>query len=184
MEVEVVVAYTLGEAYRRIDRGEISVSGGIVLIDNLTNDVRGTRNRPAVSPEQLVQLVDNVRRRAMAAGARAVVVCQLKPMQTTDVGPYNDFVDRYLRGEKERGRGGYGCRTQIRLDFLKADGHHVKPEFGSVIDRTYACALLGVNVPFPTPWNEFTPNHVRQQWEADWPRLAGGGRDTIHHHGW
>ena len=119
----------------------------------------------------------------MAAGAKAVVVCQIKPMQITDVSPYNDFVDQYLRKEKERGRDGYGCRTQIRLNFLKGDGYHVKPEFGSVLDRTYACALLGINVPFPTPWNEFAPSHVRRQWEAEWPSLVGGGRDTIHH-GW
>ena len=180
MEVEVVVAYTLDEAYRRIDRGEVRVENAIVLIDNLTNDVRGTRSRPAVMPQQLLRLVDGVRRRVMAAGAAAVVVCQLKPMQTTDVTPYNNSLNAYLRREKERGRDGSGCRTQIRLNFLKADGYHVRPEFGSVIDRTYACAFLGIEVPSPTPWDEFSPSQVRQMWESEWPRLAGGGTGVNH----
>ena len=118
----------------------------------------------------------------MAAGAAAVVVCQLKPMQTIDVTPHNELLDHYLRREKQQGRDGFGCRTQIRLDFLRGDGHHIRPEFGSVLDRTYACALLGINVPFPTPLTEFAPSHVRQQWEAEWPRL--GGRAETAHHGW
>ena len=81
MAIEVAVVYTLDEAYRRIDRGEIQVEGATVLVDNLTNDVRGTRSRPAVTPQQLVRLVDGLRNKVMAAGAAAVVVCQLKPME-------------------------------------------------------------------------------------------------------
>ena len=182
METEVVVAYTLEEAYRRIDRGEVELRGSIVLIDNLTNDVRGTRSRPAVSPRQLVRLVDQLRRRVMAAGAVAVVVCQLKPMQTVDVTPFNDLLNCYLRAERNKGRDGFGCQTMIRLGFLKPDGFHIRPDFSSVIARTYACAFLGIEVPDPTPWDEFTPSHGRISWESDWPRLAGG-RATMTHHG-
>lgn len=181
MEIEVVVAYTLDEAYRRIERGEFRIEGAVVLVDNLTNDVRGTRNRPSVTPQQLLRLVDGVRRKVMAAGAAAVVVCQLKPMQTTDVTPYNEHLGDYLRREKERGRDGYGCRTQIRMDSLKGDGYHVKPEFGSVLDRTYACAFLGIDVPCPTPWGDFAPSHVRSRWESEWPRLVGGGANMTQH---
>ena len=133
MEVKVAVAYTLDEAYRQTDRGEIKVEGSIVVVDSLTNDVRGTRSRPSVTPQLLVRLVNKLRRRLMAAGAVAVVICQLKPMEVADVTPFNEFLDQYLRGERDRGRDGFGCRTQIRLEFLKADGYHVKPEFGSVI---------------------------------------------------
>ena len=43
------------------------------------------------------------------------------------------------------------------MDSLKGDGYHVKPEFGSVLDRTYACAFLGIDVPFPTPWVNLPP---------------------------
>ena len=96
--------------------------------------------------------------------------------------PYNTLLDEYLRRETQRGRGGFGCRTQIRLDFLKSDGHHIRPEYCSVIDRTYACALLGVHVPFPTPLDEFTPSFVRQRWESEWPRL--GARASTAYHGW
>ena len=179
-DVEVAVAYTLEEAHRRTDRGEFRLEGAIVVVDNLTNDVRGTRGRPPVSPQQLVRLVDGLRRKVMAAGAVAVVVCQLKPMQTTDVTPYNDILDSYLRREKERGRDGFGCRTMIRLDSLKGDGYHLRPEFWSVLDRTYACAMLGIDVPFPTPWNDFAPSHVRQRWEMEWPRLGGGAHMDRH----
>ena len=181
METEVVVAYTLEETYRRIDRGEIALGGSTVLIDNLTNDVRGTRSRPAVSPRQLIRLVDQVRRRVMAAGAEAVVVCQLKPMQTADVTPYNDLLNGYLRAEKDKGRDGFGCQTMIRLDSPKADGFHIRPDFISVVARTYACAFWGIEVPDPTPWDKFAPSHDRTAWESDWPRLAGGGATMIHH---
>ena len=181
LSIEVVVAYTLEEAHRRINRGEIRMEGAVVVIDNLTNDVRGTRSRPAVSPQQLLRLIDGLRRTVMAAGAAAVVVCQLKPMQATDVTPYNELLDCYLKREKDRGREGYGCRTMIRRDFLKSDGYHVRPEFGSVLDRTYAHAILGLDVPFPTPWEEFAPDYVRQRWESEWPRLQRGS--YMNHHG-
>ena len=182
LEIEVIVAYTLDEAYRRIDRGELRLEGAVVVMDNLTNDVRGMRNRPAVAPQQLLRLVDGVRRKVMAAGAAAVVVCLLKPMQTTDVTPFNEALDGYLRREKERGRDGFGCQTQIRLEFLKGDGYHIRPEFGFIMDRTYACALLGINVPSPTPWTEFAPSSVRRRWESEWPRLRG--RANTAQHGW
>ena len=107
----------------------------------------------------------------MQAGATAVIVCQIKPMQTIDVTPYNSLLNDYLRREKENGRQGYGCRTQIRMCFLRGDGYHIKPEYDSVIDRTYACAFLGIPVPNPTPWDAFVPEAVRRKWDAEWPRL-------------
>ena len=152
-----------------------------MLIDDLTNDVRGTRLRPSVTPQQLIRLVDRLRRKVMAVGADAVVVCQLKPMQMVDVTSYNELLNDYLKREKERGRDGFGCRTQIRMGHLKGDGFHIRPDFYSVIDRTYACAFLGFDVPDPTPWDEFMPGFVRSRWESDWPRLAGGGMPMNHH---
>ena len=178
MEVEVVVTYTLEEAYRGVDRGTIDVRGACVVIDTLTNDVRGMRARPAVSPHQLVCMVDRLRRKLRMEGATGIVVCQLKPMQVKDVSPYNTLLDEYLRREKENGRDGFGCRTQIRLDFLRSDGYHVGPQYCSVIDRTYACAFLGMPVPDPTPPGEFVPDAVRKRWEVEWPRLGGGRRFT------
>ena len=118
----------------------------------------------------------------MQAGATAVIVCQLKPMQILDVSPHNSALDNYLRREKQQGRQGFGCRTQIRLDFLRNDGYHIRPEFDSVVDRTYACAFLGISVPRPTPWDEFIPDIVRQKWESEWPRLTG--REQSRQNGW
>ena len=182
MEICVEVVYTLDVAFRRVDQGLINVRGATVVIDNLTNDVRGTQNRPAVVPQMLVRLVDRLRLRVMEAGAAAVVVCQLKPMQIRDVTPYNTLLDDYLRLERDQGRGGHGCQTQIRLEHLKSDGYHVMPQMDSTIDRTIACAFLGIPVPCPTPWDEFVPLHVRRKWESQWPRL-GGGRASMTNNG-
>ena len=119
----------------------------------------------------------------MAAGAKAVIVGQLKPMRTTDVTPHNDLLNGYLRAEKRKGRDGFGCRTMIRMNFLKPDGHHVRPEYLTVIARAYACAFLGIEVPDPTPWGEFLPSFDRTSWESDWPRLGGGGGAFMTNHG-
>ena len=146
-------------------------------MDSLTNDTRGTRTRPAVSPRELVGLVDRLRWAIKRAGAVGVVVCQIKPMQTTDVTPYNILLDEYLRYEQQKGRGGHGCRTQISLDSLKPDGFHVKSEFDSVIDKTYACAILGIHVPCPTPPDQFVPFLFRRRTEQEWPRLGQRGQE-------
>ena len=112
-------------------------------------------------------------------GATAVVVCQIKPMQLMDVTPFNELLSDYLRSQ----RWGFGCQTQIRLSQLKADGFHVLPQFDSVIDRTYACAIRGALVPDPTPHEGFVPNHVKRRWQAEWPGL--GGRVANHrNYGW
>ena len=108
----------------------------------------------------------------------AVVVCQAKPMQTVDVTPYNELLSDYLSAQ----RGGYGCQTQIRLGHLRSDGFHVLPQFDSIIDKTYACAIRGILVPDPTPIGEFLPDHLRRRWQAEWPRLGGGGRND--NYGW
>ena len=171
-DIEVVVAYTTEDAFRRLARGNIDVRGTTVVIDNLTNDVRGTSSRPAVSPQELVHCVDKLRGKLRNAGASAVVVCELKPMQVTDVTPYNKLLSQYLREVPD----GFGCRTQIRLEFLKSDGFHILPRYDSIIDKTYACAIMGVPVTCPTPSDAFAPYHVRQKWEKEWPKAGSGGR--------
>ena len=178
-DIEVTVAYTVEEAFHRVARRNIDVRDAVVVVDNLTNNVRGTSTRKAASPQELVNCVDQLGGKLREAGAKAVVLCQLKPMQLTNVTPYNELLDNYLRN---LGSGGYGCRTQIRLEYLKTDGYHILPQYDSIIDRTYACALMGIPVPYPTPFNEFVPYHVRQRWEREWPRIGVEGR-TINH-GW
>ena len=138
----------------------MNVAGAKVIVDSLTNDTRGTRARPAVSPEELIRLVDCLRWAVMQAGAVGVVTCQVKPMQAIDVSPHNSLLNNYLLVERRKGRGGYGIRTPISLDNLKPDGYHVRPEYDPVIDRTYACAILGVDVPNPTPLDQFVPYDV------------------------
>ena len=117
------------------------------------------------------------------SAAEAVVICQIKPMRMMDVRPHNAMLHEYLLG---LGGTGYGCRTQIRMEFLKKDGFHILPQFDSVLDRTYACGLMNVPVPCPTPDDDFTPDLVRRRNEVEWPRLVGraDGRGAIHGHGW
>ena len=179
LDISVVVAYTTEEAARLVGSGKLNVRGATGIVDNLTNDIRGTRLRPAVSPPELVRNVDRLRGRLKSEGATDVVVCQAKPMQTADVTPHNQQLSEYLRGQVR----GYGCRTQIRLEYLKSDGFHIRPQFDSVIDKTYACAIRGVSVPSPTPPNEFVPISVRRRWESDWPRISGGITSN-RNHGW
>ena len=170
-----VVSYTIEDTLRRVNRGEINVRGANIVIDNLTNDVRGCRARPAVSPQELVRRLDKLHQKLQAAGSAAIVTCQVKPMQVVDVTPHNELLSNFLRE-----RNAFGCRTQIRLPFLKDDGFHVRPQYDSTIDMTYACALRGVEVPCPTPLGDFVPDHMRRRWEKEWPRV---GRDWMHIHG-
>ena len=176
-DVKVEVAYTTDEAYNKVDRGLIDVRGAYVVLDNLTNDVRGSavRKRPPLSPPELTTKVARLREKLIAAGAADIVVCEIKPMEMTDVTPHNACINDFLKSQHR----GFGCRTQIRISDLR-DGFHVLPQFDSVIDRTYACAIRGVPVPCPTLPKDFIPTLVRRRWEAAWPRV--GGRHL--NHGW
>ena len=183
-DIKVEINYTTDESLFKVDKGELRVEGAIVVIDNLTNVVRGTYRRPAASPKEMVMSVDRLRKALYSAGAVSVITCQVKPMQTVDVTPHNQLLDEYLRAQTD---GGLGCRTQIRTVDLDSKGFHVKPECVSIIDRTYACALLGVRVPCPTEPEDFIPDFVKQRWEKDWPRLGRmsmGGKSPSLNHGW
>ena len=177
------MAYNIDEAYRRVESRGIEVRGARVIVDTLTNEVRGMRTRQALSPEELVHPVHQLRRLLMSMGAAGAVVCQLKQMEITDVTPYNRLLHEYLQMEQRYGCGGYGCRTQIRLDQLKPDGYHVRPSFSGVIYRSYACAMLGIEVPCPTPDDGFVPTIVRRRWEAEWPSVSSKGRAQYERHG-
>ena len=171
-DIKVVVAFTTGGAWNLVNSGKINVQGAIVVLDCMTNDARGTTTRRAVSPHELVSHVACLIERLRAAGAASTIVCEIKPMEIVDVSPYNVLLNEYLLTEGGS-ESSYGCRTQIRLDYLKRDGYHLLPQYESILDRTYACALMGVHVPCPTPFEEFTPFHVRRRWDAEWPSLGG-----------
>ena len=80
LEIEVVVAYTLEEAYHRIRRKEIEVEERIVVIDNVTNDVRKVRD-PWEVKRRMGKLME------VLEGAAATVVVEVKPMRQLDVRP-------------------------------------------------------------------------------------------------
>ena len=171
-DVRVIPVYTTEEAFNRVGNGDVDVVNADVIIDVLTNDVRGTRQRSAASPEELVWRVDRLRRRLREAGARETVVCQIKPMEVVDVTAHSVMIHDYLQAEIAKGRTGYGCSTQVRRQFLKRDGYHIQPQYDSLIDRTYACAMLGFPVPEPTPLEELAPEYVRRRYHSDYPSLA------------
>ena len=150
----------------------MDVKGAVVVVDCLTNEVRGTRQRAAVSTDELVNRVDKLRWKILEAGATAVIISEIKPMQCVDVTPFNSALHDYLL---TLGGYGYGCATQIRLEFLANDGYHVRPQFSSIIDKTFACLIMEVPIPCPTPRDEFVPDHVRRKRDIDWPALRGGG---------
>ena len=124
----------------------------------------------SLNPQDFVCGVNKLRGTLSLSGAAAVVVCQVKPMELGDVSPYNELLSDYLRGQ----RGGFGCSTQIRLGHLRSDGYHVNPQFDSIIDKTYACAIRGIPVHDPTPRGAFVPMFMRRRYETEWPRLGGG----------
>ena len=192
LDIKVEVAYTTEEACDRLERGQIDVRGAGVVIDNLTNDARGSRWKAAASPDELLQRVDRLRRRLLEAGAMAVVTCQIKPMQTVDVTPHNTLISDYLRADPDGI--GYGCQTQVRMYSLARDGFHVKPEFRPVIYRGYACAIMGKRVICPTPREDFLPDSMKRRRDVEWPRVGrhvsrvrwgeGGGSSSVHGRRW
>ena len=171
-EISVVVAYRLEDAYERIKKGHVNVDNAYVVIDNITNNLRGGKNHAPESPELVMNRVAVLREFILARAAKAVVVCELKPMRRVDVRLASLMIHNYL---VSCGKAGYGCHTQIRMSFLKDDGFHVQPKHLSILDKTYACALLGIHVPDPTPFNDLTPESVRRSWEIQWPRMGGKG---------
>ena len=178
-DVEVAVAFTVEAAFHRVDRSDIDVREAVVIVDNLTNDIRGTTVWPSLSPRGLAHWVDKLRGRMKMVGVATIVVCQAKPMQVADVTSYNNLLSQYLCTQDQ----GFGCKTQIRLTYLKLDGYHVRPQFDSIIDKTYACAIRGVPVINPTPLDGFLPDHLRGRWQKQWPRIGGGCRGVMNK-GW
>ena len=169
-KIEVKEAFTTGDALFLVEQGKVDVRGAIVVVDCLTNDIRRTWSASAADPPELIRRVDELWRALTAAGAAAIVVCEIKPIRSVDVRCHNALLNDYLLSKGDRG---YGCKTQIRMSYLKQkDGLHIRPEFASIMDRTYACALLGIHVPCPTPSEDFVPDHVRRRFEMDWPRVG------------
>ena len=121
-------------------------------------------------PDLVADRVAALRELILSSSAKEVVVCEMKPMTSVDVRPYNLRVHNYL---VSCGKGGWGCRTQIRIPYLRADGFHLKPQYDSVLYRTYACALVGTHVPDPTPFDDLMPEHIRRRWESQYPRPGG-----------
>ena len=184
-EIKKEVTYRMDEAYDKIKNGKIDVTDSIVVVDCLTNHVRDTRNGGrALTIDEFVQCVHILRLKLWEKGAAKVVVCEIKPTGLSDVAPYNMALHKYLRS-RWAFDGGHGCQTQIRLEHLGNDKLHVLPQFFSVLQQTYAFAILRKDVPSPTPFEELTPYHLRTSYREEWPNLQDrSGRVTESNHGW
>ena len=169
-EVQVEQVFRLEEARDKVRRGEIRVGGAKVVVDCMTNDVRGTRAQRAAEPWELEERVRLVIEEMRRAGAEEVVLCEVKPMQHVDVVPFNARIHALILHTEGVG----GCSTQIQHGDLGRDGYHVRPEFGSVLDRTYACAVMHRPVPCPYFDSTIYDWHLAREREREWPPLWGG----------
>ena len=84
-DIKVEVALRMEDAVYRVRKKLLDVSGCVVLIDNITNDVKGNWKHWPADPEETVRRGDLLRAALFAAGAETVLVSQIKPMQATTV---------------------------------------------------------------------------------------------------
>ena len=179
-DIVVVPAFHVEDAYKMVTKHQVNVSGAIVVVDCLTNDVRGTKKKSPLEPEELVRQIHLLREATCWANAKETVICQVKPMQHVDVTHHNKLLHEYLCKQ-----GVTGCQTMICMEFLGRDGFHIMPQFKSVLHRQFACALLGVPVPCPTPYQNFISGHIRRAFDQNWPNLMGSSTEGSNsHHGW
>ena len=170
-DVKIIPAYHVEDVYKMVANHQVDVNGAILVIDCLTNDVRGTKRKSAIGPEELIRQVDILRSKTW--GAKETVLCQVKPMRHIDVTRHNALLHEYLCVQ-----GSVGCQTMIRTEYLKVDGFHVLPQFKSVLHRQFACALLGVPVPCPTPYEDFVSGNLGRQYDQEWPTLRFEGSNA------
>ena len=168
-EIQVVQAFTLREALERLRRRDIGVEGARVVVDCITNDVRGTRLQERVEPGEVVERLRRVI--GEMGGADEVVVCEVKPMQHINVVPFNARIHGLLL-DMGRVR---GCRMQVRHEHLGRDGYHIAPQYGRVLSVQYGCAIAGWQVPCPY-WDGVDYGRILAEWaEREWPPLGGRG---------
>ena len=180
-DIRVETVYTLVEACDKLERGGLDVDGRVVILDVSTNDVRGTPRVPRARPDEVGQRFERVARLLFEKGAVGVVGCEVKPMNFMDVTPYSWAIHSACLRLRTHGHRVYGCQTQTGVSHLKKDGFHILPSFSTVLDRTYACAIMGVPVPCPTPsWDRYRDVNLRGEWPT--PREAQG-QGSSHGHG-
>ena len=130
----------------------------MVVIDNITNDVRKVRD-PWEVARRMGKVLD------ICGDAAAVVVTEVKPIRHLDVTPFNKELHKlYATREKV-----FGCHTQVRMRDLGRDGFHVSPHCADILDKTYSCAILGIPVPCPTPIWDFSHPMQQRDYEAEYP---------------
>ena len=173
-DITVDVAVRLDTAFYRVREGLLDVKDCIVLIDNVTNDVKGNWKHFPADPEETVRRIDLLRAALFAAGAATVIVCQVKPMRSLDVRLHNEHIHQYLKDVP----GGYGVPTMVRMEYLRKDGLHIDSRYDSILDRNYAYALQGTRIPCPTPHCNFIPDDVRRTYYADFPRTTPQGNSN------
>jgi hypothetical protein len=73
--------------------GGLKVEGAMVVIDNITNDVRGSSSiQPALMPADPEEVAGSVGRLIWAlkeGKSRGIIVCELKPQKTLNVTPFS-----------------------------------------------------------------------------------------------
>jgi hypothetical protein len=162
--IRVCTAYTLFEVFDKVQSGKMKVDGARVILDVTTNDVRGIRGLPRVTPEEIAGRVGRVVATLKEKGAKGVTVCEIKPMTTMDVTPYSELIRRRCQEKKIN-----WCQTQFEVAHMREDGYHILPSSLKILDATYACAVVGVHVPHPTPAYRKWRHQLQQQ---EWPHIG------------
>jgi hypothetical protein len=156
-------------AYHKIRRREIEVEGKVVVVDNVTNDndIRKVRD-----PWEVARRLGKVLE--VCGEAAAVVVMEAKHIRHLDVTMFNEAFHKLCVPRKNV----FGCHTQVKMRDLGRDGYHVSPHCVDILDKTYACSILGIPVPCPTQARDFFHPMQNREYEAAWPRIRenGGGR--------
>jgi hypothetical protein len=96
-------------------------------------------------------------------GARGLAICKVKRISLLDVTPFSELLHKKCVANKIA-----WCKTQLEITNLKDDGYHILLSSLQVLDATYACAVIGVPVPHPTPNYKKWRHHNLQR---EWPRL-------------
>ena len=153
LNIDITTLYTIEEAYYRIKRGDVKVEGKIVVVDCVTNSIRGRGGRLRTTPREISRemkiLLDVIKDKK----ALAITVCEVKPIRHLDVSLHNTSLRDLYRREAI-----YERSTEITMKDLTHDGFHVKSGCDDLTNKAYARAIQKHLPPKPAPPSPLNAN--------------------------
>jgi hypothetical protein len=138
-------------AHGKLTGGVLKVDGTMLVLDVGTNYVRGTNRMARMEPDQFARRYSEMVWLLKEKGMVEVIGCELKCMAFMDVTPYSNAIHSLcVRLDI------LGVKTQIGISHLAKNGYNILPSCIMMLAKTYACAIMGVLVPFPPPaWDRY-----------------------------